>query len=77
MRNITKISSIKLNNVYKVKDLQFNCTNYLKVTKINDDKIYGIFVNPENFSEIRMYDDKEHCYWDFNIKQGSMFFSVK
>jgi ribosome modulation factor len=54
-----------------------NAKNVVKILKVFPDKAYGIFVNPEDTSKLRMNGDREFVIWDFQLGGNREYFKIK
>jgi hypothetical protein len=66
---VAGIHEMKVGGVYPTHDTKFRAKNMFRVTGNDGKVVSGHFVNPENFDQKRLPDDRTHAYHDFMINQ--------
>ena len=49
---------------------KFECINMIKILKTTNDSFNAVFVDPQNYSNLRLSDDREFKTWDFELKNN-------
>ena len=64
---IIRPSQVSVGEIILDDSIQFHARNVARVTKVEADKIYAEFVDPDNTNTKRMADDHEFCIWDHEM----------
>ena len=73
---IKSIDDLSKDDIILANSTQFNnAKNVVKILKVFPDKAYGIFVDPEDTSKLRMNGDHEFVIWDFQLV--NQYFKIK
>ena len=64
---IFRPSQVHVGEVVLDDSIQFHARNVARVTKVEADKLYALFVDPDNTQNKRMADDHEFCVWNHEM----------
>jgi len=68
---VTSLNGIKKGDIFIDVSTQFGAVNVIKVLSVQDDKLYVIFVNPDNPKKLRLPDDRQWVIWHWDIKEDA------
>lgn len=64
---ILRPTQVHIGEVILNDSIQFHARNVARVTNVEADKIYALFVDPTNPKDKRMADDHEFCVWNHEM----------